>query len=425
MNGFNLTASALVMAIAAGEPLAAQGIAPTDSLLARLTAEAVAANPGALSASASARAAALRVRPAGALPDPEVSAGVMDLILPQFAFRRSDFTEVDLGLEQALPWPGTLRARTGVARATGSAMAAAAATRRREVIVTTARLYYRLRYVVTARQTLSRQRVLLATSVEIATARYSTGSAPQSDPLQARLGRSRLDLEETALAEEEASLRAELGAIRNLSAPESLTVTLIQADSAALERLHQSLAEQDSTALIANPRLAARRAGLAAAQASVRVEVLGGRPDFTISSRYGARPIAADFFSALVGLRVPLWAGRKQHRLAEAARQDVTAAEAALAEEQRKLEAELRTVRAGIEAGRARIAMLGTQIVPTAREVADAALRGYRVGQVDFLSLLSAFDARFRAELELAGATADHLTHFVMLEELLRGEDQP
>ena len=130
----------------------------TDSVLDRLTAEAIAANPSLDASRAMARAAAARIRPAGALPDPMVSTGVMNLTLPRFAFRESDFTEVDIELSQEFPWPGTLGARTGAARAEARQREADVGSRRREISVRVAELYYRLRYVVTARATLERQR---------------------------------------------------------------------------------------------------------------------------------------------------------------------------------------------------------------------------------------------------------------------------
>jgi len=52
--------------------------------------------------------ATLRIRPAGSLPDPVLTVGVMDLLMPHFEFNRSDFTEVDAELSQEIPWPGSL-----------------------------------------------------------------------------------------------------------------------------------------------------------------------------------------------------------------------------------------------------------------------------------------------------------------------------
>src|SRR5213076_2580173 len=90
-----------------------------------------------------------------------------------------------------------------------------------------------------------------------------------------------------------------------------------------------------AVALAMHPRLAARRAAVDAATRSIQVERLGARPDFTVSARYGYRPVAfgfnfPDFFSAFVGLRLPIWAWRKQNRLADAARADSTGAAAEL-----------------------------------------------------------------------------------------------
>jgi outer membrane protein, heavy metal efflux system len=397
---------------------------PVDTVLARLTAQALAANPILRASQASARAAISRIGPAGALPDPMLSAGVMNLTLPRFAFRESDFTEVDLELSQEFPWPGSLGARTQAARAEARRAGADVAVRRREMVVRTAELYYRLRYVVTARATLQRQRRLLATAVEIATARYATTSAPQSDPLQARVAVARLDAEDADLAEQQAKVGAELKALRNIRGSDRLTLELIRPETVLLV-LHGARRGAALTAdsLPAHPRLAARRAALEAAERTVRVEQLGARPDFNITTRYGARPLGSDFFSAFVGIRVPLWAGRKQSRLADAARADADAAQAELAEETVALETELEAVQARVGSGETRLRLLTTQVIPSAWATVEAVLRSYRVGQAPFLNVLAAEDSLYRAELEAAMVAAEHLTHLVMLEQLLLKED--
>lgn len=427
-----LAAAATVAAMLLSVRLAAQETPATDTLLARLTTEAVAANPSLSARRAMARAAAARVRPAGALPDPMLEAGVMDLVLPDFAFRRDNFTEVDVQVSQEFPWPGTLGARTAAARAAARAQAAEVATRRREVVVRTAELYYQLRYVVTARATLVRQRQLLATGVDISTVRYASTTAPQSDPLQARVALARLDTEEADLAAREAELRARLGALRSITGPESLAVEPIRPDQVPADPHAASgvvtgepPASLGPDSLPGHPRLAVRRAEVEAAEHTVRVEQLGARPDFTIMARYGARPIASDFFSAFVGIRVPLYAGRKQFRLADAARDDADAARAGLAGERAALAEEIRTVRAQIRSGATRLHLLTDRVVPSAQATVDATLRNYRVGQVQFLTVLATEDAHYRAQLDAARVAAEHLTHLIMLEQLLSPEDAP
>jgi cobalt-zinc-cadmium efflux system outer membrane protein len=187
--------------------------------------------------------------------------------------------------------------------------------------------------------------------------------------------------------------------------------------------VHHMIEDGSDSTLLGHPRLAARQAAVEAADATARVEALGARPDFTFGTRYGARPLGSDFFSAFVGVRLPIWAGRKQHRLAEAARGDAEAARAALTDEAQALTAELERIQADAEAGRTRLALLVTEVVPSAEATAEAAVRSYRVGQVDFLNVLAVEDALYRARLDAAEVAAAHLVHLVMLRQLVAGED--
>ena len=160
-----LAASALVMAAARpGFGQGSQAPVAGDSVLQALVADALARNPTVAQRQAAVRAATLRIRPAGSLPDPMLSVGVMDLLLPHFDFNRSDFTEVDVELSQEIPWPGSLGARSGVMRAAAAGARAEEGSARREVMTAMAAAYYRLRYAVTALETLRGQQSLPAIS---------------------------------------------------------------------------------------------------------------------------------------------------------------------------------------------------------------------------------------------------------------------
>src|SRR5881392_1061046 len=330
-----LTASAFV--IAGAGPAHAQDSAPVagDSGFQSLVAEALARNPTVAQRTAAVRAATLRIRPAGSLPDPMLTVGVMDL-LPHFEFNQSDFTEADVELSQEIPWPGSLGARSGVMRAAATGARAEEGTVRRDLTTAMAVAYYRLGYAVTALETLRHQRELLEAAVQLSTTRYATGAAPQSDPLQAKLARDRLRSEEFALESERVAALAAVNALRNRAPGDSVPVTSI--DLAALRARAAPQPPADSLvalALASHPRLAVRRAAVDAATRTIQVERLGARPDFTLTLRYGYRPRAfnvnfPDFFSAFVGLRLPVWAWRKQNRLADAARADSTGAAAEL-----------------------------------------------------------------------------------------------
>src|SRR2546428_11254868 len=202
----NLILPASAFVISSAGPASAQDSAPVagDSGLQWLVVEALARNPTVAQRHAPVRAATLRIRPAGSLPDPMLTLGVMALPLPHFEFNRSDFTEADVELSQEIPWPGSLRARSGVMRAAAAGARAEEGSVRREVTTAMATAYYRLRYAVTALQTLRRQLELLDAAVQLSTTRYATGAAPQSDPLQAKLARDRLQSEAFGLESDRA-----------------------------------------------------------------------------------------------------------------------------------------------------------------------------------------------------------------------------
>src|SRR5437867_3563090 len=183
-------------------------------------------------------------------------------------------------------------------------------------------------------------------------------------------------------------------------------------------------------ALAAHPRLAARRAAVDQATRTIQVERLGARPDFTLSARYGYRPVAfgfnfPDFFSAFVGLRLPVWAWRKQNRLADAARADSTGAAAGLRDAELQLSREVTEAAARVQASQQRLALLVDGVLPNARGTVESVLRSYQVGRAEFLTLLSVEDARYRAELEAVAVAADYQAQLVMLRQLTAGETQP
>jgi cobalt-zinc-cadmium efflux system outer membrane protein len=427
-----LTASALAMAGAG--PASGQGSpvsVPGDSVLQSLVAEALARNPTVAQRQAAVRAATLRIRPAGTLPDPMLSVGVMDLVLPSFEFNRSDFTEVDAELSQGIPWPGTLGARSGVMRAAAAGARAEEGAVRRELTTAMAVAYYRLGYTVTALETLRHQRDLLDAAVQLSTTRYATGAAPQSDPLQAKLARDRLQSEAFALESERVAGLAAVNALRNREPGDSIAVASI--DPAAVRVGATPQPPTDSLvalALATHPRLAARRAAIDAATRTIQVERLGARPDFTLTLRYGYRPRAfnvnfPDFFSAFIGLRLPVWAWRKQNRLADAARADSTGAAAGLRDGELQLSRDVTEAAARVQASQQRLALLVDGVLPTARGTVESVLRSYQVGRAEFLTLLSVEDARYRAELEAVQVAADYQAQLVMLRQLTAGETRP
>ncbi|MEK7754951.1 MAG: TolC family protein, partial [Acidobacteriota bacterium] len=83
--------------------------------LGSLVAEALQNNPELRAAAKETEAAGERVRPAGALEDPMLEAGLLNVPIQPFRLNREDMTMKMLGLSQKLPYPGKRALREQVA----------------------------------------------------------------------------------------------------------------------------------------------------------------------------------------------------------------------------------------------------------------------------------------------------------------------
>src|SRR5207302_4263893 len=137
-----------------------------------------------------------------------------------------------------------------------------------------------------------------------------------------------------------AAALATLNALRDRPTSDTLVV---EPFALAVLRAHAApLPPTDSLVALAirtHPRMDAKRAAVEEATRAIRLERLAARPDFSLALRYGYRGSVAgvplpDLFSASLGVRLPVWSGRKQSRLADAARADSTGAGSALREEE-------------------------------------------------------------------------------------------
>src|SRR5216683_7854837 len=143
-----------------------------------------------------------------------------------------------------------------------------------------------------------------------------------------------------------------------------------------------------AAAMAAHPRIAAGRAALAQAGHQVQVERLQGRPDFFLRFDYqhnGSVPgyKVPDYLSAFFGVRLSVWAWRKQNRLADAARADSTAAAAEFHDTEAQLRRAVVETAARVEASRRRLELLVDGILPAAQATVESVLRSYQVGRAN------------------------------------------
>jgi outer membrane protein, heavy metal efflux system len=406
-------AAAVAALPAATAPITSPGVSAASSeptSVEALLADTLVHNPEIAAARAESDAARQRVAPAGALEDPMLEAGIVNAPLP-LSLRRDDMTMKMLGLSQKLPYPGKRQLRRDVARADATSVAHAVDETINRVLREVRVAYEELRLAVTSERLVTANLATVQQLASIAEARYALGQATQSDALQAQIQVVRLQQEALRLDAEQQMRRSELRRLLGRRDDDDTRIVPTPATLLPLPATTETLAR---TAQEQRPQL---RSLAALVEKSERELALARReyyPDFELRLGYGQRERTLDGLSRddmvtlTVAVNLPLWRkSRLAPRVAEAMAMRSQAA--SLAEGQRldtraALERELALERRERE----RALLYRSTLAPQTQAAFDAALAAYRVGRVDFLTLLEARIRGLETALGEAEAIAAH-----------------
>ncbi len=175
-------------------------------------------------------------------------------------------------------------------------------------------------------------------------------------------------------------------------------------------------------AVAERPALLAARARVDAAVSGYRASRRALYPDFTVTLAYAQRPQFDDFATLMLGVSIPLWASARQLPL----RREMTAMQAM--EEAREVDlynetfARLAELRAEAQRARNLSELYATAVLPQARAAVESAFSAYRVGQVDYMTLVQNEMTVNRYEIEGVRLVADYHGAVAQVEALIGSE---
>jgi len=353
-------------------------------------------------------AAAERVQPAGALPDPMLRIELMDLDRSGEASRPSllpsKVGETRYTYLQSLPYPGKRDLRREVASADlGQATARVDATW--VGLATQIKTAYAQYYLAAGSERLAHEVVDLVTRLEqLAQARYAGGLVAQQDVVRAQLELTSMQSELIELDSQKRQLRSRLNGLLSRGASEPL------AEPATL-RPWPALTTLDARALVqrasdGNPLLLAEAERLRGAESNRELTLRNRYPDFQVGITPAQMGSRISSWSVMLEMNIPLQqdARRAQEREAEAMVDAARSRRQALASE---LLGELGGNLAAIDAARRSVALIDQRLLPQSELSLRSAIAAYENGKVDFATLLDAErqirkarQERLRAEVE-------------------------
>ena len=368
-------------------------------------------------------AAAQRVQPAGALPDPVFRVELENVTNYGNDARPSllpwKVGETKYTLMQALPLGGKRELKRDVATADVQQATARASGAWAE-LSTKIKTGYAQYFGAVGNERLTLEVVDLMSSLEqLAQARYAGGLVSQQDAIRAQLERTAMRSELIALDNEKRQLRARLNALlaREGSAPLADPLTLRPLP--AVTTLDVSALAQRARAN--NPLLQVEEARLRGAESGRELTRRNRYPDLLVGvspSQMGSRITT---WGVMVEVNIPLQreSRRSQEREAQAM---VSAARSRSQAVANQLLGELGENLAGIDAARRTEALISTQQLPQSELSLRSALAAYENGKIDFATLLDAQRQIRKARQDRLKVQVEAQMRLAEIEKIL-GED--
>ena len=367
---------------------AAVQLAPT--VLRQLIDEALKNSPEIAAAAREKEAAAHRVSPAGALDDPMLEAGLVNVPISPLRLNREDMTMKMLGISQRLPYPGKRGLREAVAAKDAESVALGYRETVNRVVRDVKVAYYDLALADRSIEIVERNKRLVAQLLQIAEGRYSVGQGAQADLLKVQTQLAKMDEELLRMRRERRSTEADLERLIGRRGQ----VASIGVAMPGLAPVRLSVDELGEAAMRERPQLLGLKTLIDKNQKALDLARKDYYPDFDLRFQYGQRDKdpegmpRTDLFTLTVAFNLPVWGATKiEPKIAEAQAMREQAI-SMLQAQQNELIAKLRQQVATAEQSRESAKLYETGILPQARLALESALAAYRVNRVDFPMLL-------------------------------------
>ena len=391
--------------------------APLGSDLAGLLSYAREHNPQLAASRYEAKAAAQRIQPAGALPDPVLRTELMD-ITNQGTSKPVSILPSGVGntrylLMQAVPWYGRRDLQREVARAQAlqadGQTAATWAELSGKIKATYAMYYFQSGSEKLAHETLAQMTQL----EQIAQTRYANGIATQQEVIRAQIEKSGLQSDLVELENEKHHTSGRLNAL--LSRP--ATAELAEPQAPRIVADHLEYAALEAALRARNPQLQIAEAVHSEAQKNRDLTYSNRYPGFTLGVAPNQSGSTVRSWDLMVELNIPLQqeSRRSQEHEAEAKLAASSARAQAL---QDQMLNELSESVAGFEAAKRTEALIDARMLPQAELSFQSAIAGYQNGKIDFSTLLDAHRQVLKARQQRIKAGFDAQLRIVDIERL-------
>jgi outer membrane protein, heavy metal efflux system len=354
------------------------------------------------------------ITPAKTVPDPSVSFETMGNLIPPTVMAGDPSSARVLRFTQEIPFPGKLNLQGQIASAEADAEMWKYEEVRREAVAELKMAYYDLFLAQKLTEVVTRSKTLLEQFVEISESTYKVGKGTQQDVLKAQVEVSRLLDRLAVLQRENNSAQARIDTLLFRSPEDPIAVP----SDIPKPKFGYTLDQLYRKAVENNPQVRMNQKEIERSEHTVALAKKSFYPDFEAQFSYFNRIAMPEMYGLMFKVKIPLYFWRKQ-------RPELESAASSLLEQRKQYYTTLSTLYFKLKdpflnttTDANLLELYGAAIVPQATLALESSISSYRVGAVDFLTLLSNQQTVLEYEMKYYEVLADYYKALVTLESL-------
>jgi outer membrane protein TolC len=355
---------------------------------------------------------------AATLPDPQVSLQHFTVGSPQpfSGYESSDFYYTGFGVSQDIPGPGKLHLQKSEAEKDADYAKRRYEAAEREVEEKVKEIYFELFYHAKTLEILNRNQDELRQIQQVIEARYRLGQGLQQDLIKAQLQTTEILKEHAMHHQEEDQAELELKQMLGRDS-DSANIGIGEVEATHLQLDPSQLAQLADSG---SPDLAADRAMEARSAEALKLAHQGYWPDFTVGYAYQKTgPGFRDYYMLNLGAKVPLYFWRKQTPAIEQAALEAESAREQARATQLQVSSFAESSLVAMRTAERTMSIYRDGLLPQAETSQASAMSAYRVGKVDFQTLLSSVLDLRNLRQEYYRSIADHEIAIAKIQQVI------
>ena len=323
----------------------------------------------------------------GALPEPTFRFNFANLPLDSFAFDQTPMTQIQIGITQALPFPGKLALKSETASILATASQENWQDAKRKLIQQVKHHWWQLFYLDHALLIIEKNFDVLNQLIEVTETKYSVGQGLQHDILLAQVESSRLQDKKLQTLAKRRTTQAKLNNLMGVSQNNKITLP-INID-VNLPTINNS-ADYHTQAKLNRPDV--KRIKLLADAAKKRIELAkrDHYPNFQLGALYGWRENQTGLASLQLSMNIPWDTTNRQKPAIDQRNNEWMQQKYAVNVVENQIKEDIEIAVSNYSQANQQANLYINTIIPQTEQAVQAMLAGYQVNKVDFLNLMQA-----------------------------------